>query len=193
MADDRNPLAPSPRHRCMRGGPVVVREDGTIEVPLTRGQTALVDPVSYAAVHDRKWTAVLHARGNNLYRAEAKGWPDRRTIMMHRLIAKAAPGADVDHINHDTLDNRIENLRLVDRAANQANQSVHRMGTRRRKTSRFKGVCRVGRHWVAQISIGGVTRRLGKFHDEESAARAYDAAAIVASGYAFTNEMAGLL
>jgi hypothetical protein len=179
----------------MRGGPVVVREDGTIEVPLTRGQTALVDPVSYAVVHDRKWTAVLHARGNNLYRAEAKGWPDRRTIMMHRLIAKAAPGADVDHINHDTLDNRIENLRLVDRAANQANQSVHRMGTRRRKTSRFKGVHLSGERtaWVAQIAVGGTVRYLGRFRDEESAARAYDAAAEGLSDHAFTNRMAGLL
>jgi hypothetical protein len=44
-------------------------------------------------------------------------------------------------------------------------------------TSKFKGVSRSGRHWLACIKVHGVTRSLGYFDDEISAAKAYDAAA----------------
>ena len=51
-------------------------------------------------------------------------------------------------------------------------------------TSRFKGVCWVEARgkWIAQIKAGDQPRRIGRFDDEEDAARAYDAAAWAAWG-----------
>ena len=51
---------------------------------------------------------------------------------------------------------------------------------KRTTTSRYRGVCWNKRRgvWVAAIGAGGRTLRLGQFHDEEEAARAYDAAAL---------------
>lgn len=44
-----------------------------------------------------------------------------RSVRLHRFIMEAPRGIEVDHINHDTLDNRRENLRLVTKSQNQQN------------------------------------------------------------------------
>jgi hypothetical protein len=55
-------------------------------------------------------------------------------------------------------------------------------------SSRFKGVTRAGRKWLAQITLRGQCVSLGRFGDEEDAARAYDLAATEAFGeYALLN------
>lgn len=43
-------------------------------------------------------------------------------ILLHRFLVSAPDGKFVDHINHNTLDNRMSNLRIVDRAANGFNR-----------------------------------------------------------------------
>lgn len=70
--------------------------------------------------------------------------------------------SEIDHINGDTLDNRIANLRLASRADNGHNQ-----GLRRNNKSGVKGVtwdaqrCR----WYASITIDGKSKSLGR-HEE---------------------------
>ncbi len=80
---------------------------------------------------------------------------------------------DMDHINHNGLDNRRANLREIDRSGNCQNQK-ERTGT----TSRFLGVVqKENGKWQAQIVKDGDQHHLGVFEDEEDAARAYNAAA----------------
>lgn len=55
---------------------------------------------------------------------------NKRTILVHRLVAELfIPNPDnkpcVDHINHDKLDNRVENLRWVSVKENANNRIVH--------------------------------------------------------------------
>jgi hypothetical protein len=62
------------------------------------------------------------------------------------------------------------------------------------KSSRFKGVSWDAQRgsWQAKVGINGKTTHLGRFADEEDAARAYDAAAVAAFGaYARTNFTTG--
>lgn len=93
----------------------------------------------------------------------------------------------LDHINRDKGDNRIENLRICDHAQNQTNNRL-----REHCSSRYKGVCRykpLGK-WMAYITANGKRIHLGYHVEERDAARAYNRAATKHFGeYAHLNEV----
>ena len=45
---------------------------------------------------------------------------------LHRYVMNAVSGTTIDHINHDTFDNRKCNLRIANQTQQNMNQSVHR-------------------------------------------------------------------
>lgn len=144
-------------------------------VPLTNSEkVAIVDDCDFERVSAYKWA--LHVKGY----AYCRFWDgDKlRTIYMHRFLAGATKGdgKEVDHWDHDGLNNRQYNLRVATKAQNKWNMRVDR---KEAKTSQFKGVSRHTRdeRWVAHIRIQGKTKYLGLFEDEREAAAAYDTAA----------------
>ena len=106
-------------------------------------------------------------------------------IPLKRLIMGVTdPDVYVVHANGDPLDCRRANLRIKSPAEVCQGNRKSEMRVGRPVTSRFKGVCweeRTGR-WVAQISVDGHRRRIGRYHDEIAAAEAYDEAAHSAWG-----------
>jgi hypothetical protein len=104
----------------------------------------------------------------------------RRTYI-HRAVIWATTGEwppagmDVDHINHDRLDNQASNLRVVPKSLNSRN-----MTGERRRISKYKGVRfnRPDKTWVAHVGvrIDGVDKRImgSNTKDEAEAARCYD-------------------
>lgn len=84
------------------------------------------------------------------------------------------PEGDIDHINGDRTDNRIENLRLASRGENLRNMRVSGKGS-----SKYKGVSwhKAAGKWSAQITLDNKKKHLGLFEEEISAALAYDTAA----------------
>lgn len=84
------------------------------------------------------------------------------------------PRGQVDHINGIRSDNRWDNLRSASVSENRRNTVGF---PSRRKHSRFKGVTKDKKSWIAQICVDGVTKRLGVFSSEEDAAEAYRNAA----------------
>lgn len=95
----------------------------------------------------------------------------------HRLIWAIVNGAwpadQIDHINGNPEDNRIENLRVVSNAENQRNRSRSR-----NNTSGTNGVYWHSRDrvWSAYIRVGGKQRTLGTFASAAQAAAARKAA-----------------
>jgi len=90
----------------------------------------------------------------------------------HRLIwayfnGAIPEGAQIDHINHDSTDNRIENLRVVSHQNNHRNQSI-----RRNNTSGVTGVGRERGKWVAKIMVDGKSISLGRFTELKEAVEA---------------------
>jgi len=142
----------------------------TREIPLTRGQCALVDDADFETVVSAgKWQAApgcntFYAR--HAYRRDGKV----RHVHMHTLLLMSL---GVDHIDGNGLDNRRQNLRPATGSQNAMNRA-----TPRDNTSGFKGVHRNRLRWQAQIKAGGRRISLGTFDTPEEAARAYDAAAL---------------
>lgn len=96
-------------------------------------------------------------------------------IRMHRLLLKPKKTQQVDHINHNGLDNRRENIRLSTHIQNTRN----RERTNKRK-QRYKGVHYHKKMKKYQASISYNKRRyfLGSFKRAKDAAKAYNDAAI---------------
>jgi hypothetical protein len=86
-------------------------------IKITNGE-AQIDSDDYELVSKYKW------HRNDLGYAVWRGIVDgkKQTIRMHRLIMGAPKGMVVDHINHDTLDNRKSNLRICLQAENMRNR-----------------------------------------------------------------------
>lgn len=77
------------------------------------------------------------------------------------------PKGDIDHIDGDGLNNRIENLRDVSHKINCRNQKL-----RNTNTSGHIGVDFVNGRWRARIGIGGITKHIGFFDTIDSAVNA---------------------
>ena len=158
----------------------------TQEINLTQGKVALVEDRDYCYLMTWAWTA--NNIGNTWYAIRSEGRGDcRAVVLMHRVILQARRGQDVDHVNHNGLDNRRENVRVCTRSQNNQNQTRRSGGT-----SRFKGVwLRSGSRqnpWRAEIKADGKRHYLGKFATEEAAALAYNEAAEELFGeFAFPN------
>ena len=85
------------------------------------------------------------------------------------------PKVSIDHINHNKLDNRVENLRQVTNSENHRN-----MGMQSNNKTGYRGVSYAKERgkFVARIKDGNVYRGLGYFNCAAAAAIAYAKAKI---------------
>lgn len=149
-------------------------------IPVAKGYEAIVDDEDYEKLSSFKWI-ILKSKGTQYARCSVKiSFGNSKYIVMHRMLIDVPPGMEIDHINHNGLDNRRNNLRIVTREQNTRNA--------RRLDGKYKGVIRSGNRWVARIAVNGKTRKVAFLDTEEGAAMAYDKAALVIFGeYAHTN------
>lgn len=99
---------------------------------------------------------------------------DGKRYLAHRLawlyVYGEWPSGDIDHINGDTSDNRIANLRDCTRSQNLLNQGKHK-----NNKSGNKGVFYDSRRnkWVAKSQINRRQAYLGSFESKAAASLAY--------------------
>jgi hypothetical protein len=140
------------------------------EIPLSQGLVAMVDDEDYEWLNQWKWCVMKRRKTEYAVRHNVDDDGKGHTICMHREIMDAPIGLEVDHINHNGLDNRRDNLRLATRAQNAANGPQRRSG-------KFRGVhFQAGKYCYA--TAGGREGYLGSFHTPEAAALAYNHGAI---------------
>jgi HNH endonuclease len=102
-------------------------------------------------------------------------------LRAHRVVWALAHGRwpveDIDHINGDRSDNRLENLREVTRQ-----QNLQNTARRKDNTTGITGVRRMRGRWQARIFLDGQYTCLGTF-DDLSEAAAVRKAAEMSHGY----------
>lgn len=134
---------------------------------LTGGLVSLIDDNIDKKIIAQKWYASKN--GKNYY---AKAIIKRKSVYLHRVLLNAKKGEIVDHINGNTLDNRLNNLRIVNASQNSGN-SKQRIN---KKYSKLKGVHYMKNRkkpWTSRIQVLNKTIHLGYFLTEVEAFFAY--------------------
>lgn len=161
----------------------------SVAIPLTRGQSALVDDSDFHIVANQKWYALWSEEAQTFYAARSGGRANgkRILILMHRLITGTTERTiHVDHKNHIGTDNQRSNLRVCTPSLNGGNRRS-RIGK-----SKFKGVSWDSKRkkWLAELKTKGKRLFLGRHDSEEAAALAYNRSASEVFGeFAFLNSI----
>lgn len=101
-----------------------------------------------------------------------KGTSSKNILLLHRLFTNANKNENIDHINGDTLDNRLCNLRKCNQSENRCNSIKPLHGV----TSKFKGVGWVKKDkvWRVRVYKNKKSVYTGYFKNELDAAKSYD-------------------
>ena len=135
----------------------------TKSIKLSKNKCALVDDEDFEYLNNFNWS--LSSAGYAVSSSNK---------IMHRMIMNTPKGLVTDHINHNTLDNRKENLRICTNSENR-----HNYIKPKNNTSGYKGVYfhKTTNKWCAKIRVNRIKMHLGYFLDIEEAAIAYNKAA----------------
>lgn len=135
--------------------------DSYVEISDANGNHFYIDSCDYEKVKNFYWFVM-----NNGYVKNIDG------ILLHRFIMNAPVGMVVDHIDHNPLNNRKNNLRVCTNSENSRNRVLTNF------ESGCNGVCKNNRkdRWVATISVNGESKNLGSFENIDDAIKARKAA-----------------
>lgn len=146
-----------------------------IELPLTRGYTAIIDAADADLIGPYKWQAhvvrgskTVYARRGTTPEERAQGWPAR--VLLHRLIMGDPDGPNVDHVNGNGLDCRRVNLR-------HASDSLNNRNVPSRSSSGRVGVTwdKQRQKWRATCKHDGKCITIGRFDSKQDAIKAREA------------------
>lgn len=139
-------------------------------VTLTKGFTAIIDVEDVKYVDGFNWFSVNYSKTVYAARKTKLTGCSRTTVYMHREIMRPGKGMEVDHSDHDGLNNQKSNLRICTRSQNQMNTRIMS-----NSKSGLKGAvwCKKKRKWLSTITINGRLKFLGYYATKEQAHQKY--------------------
>jgi hypothetical protein len=148
-------------------------------IPLTQGQNAIVDVEDFESLSKYHWYAEWCPGTKSFYAVRKSPVRNgyRKTLRMHRIVLRCRRREQGDHRNHDTLDNRRQNLRRCSFSQNRQNSKPWKPSA-----VGFRGVKKECHRFSASIKHNRKARYLGCYKTAEAAAFAYDETAKVLFG-----------
>jgi hypothetical protein len=144
-------------------------------IPLSQNQNALVDASNFDWLSKWNWQAWWCSDTKSFYAVRGETKDGKRIrVWMHLEILNDRDAEQGDHKNHDTLDNRRDNIRPCSKVQNCWNRRM-----RSDNTSGYRGVSqrKYNGKWKACITVHRKNIMLGQFDDPKVAALAYNEAA----------------
>jgi len=139
-------------------------------IKLTQGKYAIVDDGKYETFNSFNWNYSYGYAARSIYKRGEYPYRSFKVYMHHCVIGQPLNRKfEIDHINGDRLDNRSENLRIVNRRTNTQNKIKNRNG----KLAGVRMNETITPSWRATIGVNGKSIHLGVFDNPQKAHRAY--------------------
>ncbi len=139
-------------------------------IHLTQNKVTWLDNEDFERVNKYKWHANKKTTG--VFYAYRKQWiPEKQkyiTIIMHRFIMNCPEDMEIDHIDHNGLNNQKSNLKICSHADNMRNIKV-----RRTSNSGFRGISwdKKNKKWRITICKEKKFYNRGRFTELEDAVK----------------------
>jgi hypothetical protein len=133
------------------------------EIKISRNKVAIVDDEDFSVLHRKNWSAWPTSSGS-FYAIRHDG--KKCEFMHHYIIGFPLFHNVVDHINHNGLDNRRDNLRIITKQQN----SINRINP---AVSGFPGVYKCRDKWQVKFTVNGTDIRCGTFENILEAIHVY--------------------
>jgi hypothetical protein len=159
-------------------------------ISLPNKQFTIIDDDNFNDISKYSWRLVGAGYVSRGVRLKAKYGGKHKIFYLHREIMGAKKGEEVDHINHNKLDNRKSNLRICNHRQNHLNRKGDSMSSSGFKGVSFKGNNCKDRPWCTRIFTNKKEIYLGNYATPQEAAKVYNIAAKKYFGdYAFLNKI----
>jgi hypothetical protein len=144
------------------------------QIPLSQGQVALVDDADYPLLSEFRWCYRPERDSRQGYAVRNTNvGGKRRQCYLHRQLMRPGPGQEVIFLNHDRLDCRRENLRVVSKEDARRHHRVRRDTKSGVKGVRFNPA---NESWSAYVYRNGHAYHVGTYFSREQAVAAYEQA-----------------
>ena len=121
--------------------------------------------------HNHSWHTIYDKKLKSYYAKCSQSYHDesgkyrQKTIYLHRFVLDYNGKDYVDHENHDTLDNQLHNLKIVDQSVNMKNGSDIRKNNSSGEPN--VGWSNGDERWIVQFSINKKNKTFGRFRINE--------------------------
>jgi hypothetical protein len=139
------------------------------EIKLTQGKVALVDDEDFNYLNQFKWQVIKPRYIYYVVKSGKRINGKNKKEYMHRIIMNTPSHLQVDHIDHNGLNNQKSNLRNCNNSQNNANKILM-------NEEKYRGICwdKSRNKWMSSIRFMGKNIFLGRFSDPIIAAKEYD-------------------
>jgi hypothetical protein len=141
-----------------------------MKISLTKGYSTIVDAEDYDYLMQWKWCVNInkqfpYAQRSINYKTPA-GKKTTTVVKMHRSIMNPARNMVIDHLNHNTLDNRKSNLKVCTHRENMMNLKIQ-------NKNGYIGVNKDRGKFKANVYMDGKVKCIGRFTEAIDAHNAY--------------------